>query len=571
MNRLIQKIFENRGYTQDFLREVNNPEYPLLKDIDTLCVRLKEIHDSGLRIVVYPDFDMDGISAGTVGYAGLCELGFNVGLYVPNPQAGYGISQASVADLLNKYPGTNAIISCDTGIGAMEAAMYCQTAGVDFLVTDHHKQEIVIPATVIVNPMRQDETYPHTICGAFVFWQVLMRYAQLYGNAYMQDQIGRLRVFAGIGTVSDSMPLLYENRELVRDAVMICRFVYGDGTTEAVSCIEGTTPYRLAFWGLYDFMKVCEENGVIKSADSIDEGFFGWYLAPIFNSVKRMNGDMNTAFGIFFCGNLGPDNPRHRFAEELYKLNSDRKELVARKLKELSTTPQPYAPYIYISDADPGILGLLAMKLMGASGLPTFVVADYGMGSSRPNRYSGSGRAPEWFDAITLLHDIPYFYIAGHEHAFGCGVDTETHLNQFFNYLSTAVPNVMAKAEIVEVKPDYVIDTEWGRGDIGIDLQVFDEYLDEIEDYKPFGKGFEEPKGSIHFRNQDVIEWKRMGKANEHLKIILPGGLDIICWHQGHLISQKDSFNDHTVNGNLGRSEFNGVMSINFTGDFVEQ
>lgn len=571
MNKLIQKIFENRGYTQDFLYEVDNPEYPLLKDIDTLCVRLKEIHDNGLRIVVYPDFDMDGISAGVIGYAGLCELGFRTGLYIPDPTDGYGISQESVADLLAKYPGTNAIISCDTGIMAMEAALYCERAGIDFLVTDHHKQEIVIPASIIVNPQRVDETYPHQICGAFVLWQVIMRYAQLYESSFMQDQIARLKVFAGIGTVSDSMPLLYENRKVVRDAIMICRFIYGDGTTSAVSCIEGSIPYRMAFWGLYDFMKVCAENGVIRSSEDINEGFFGWYLAPIFNSVKRMDSDMNYAFRIFFQGNIGIDNPRHRYAEILYKLNSDRKELVTRKLKELLSSPQPYAPYIYLSDAGPGILGLLSMKLMGLSGLPTFVMTDYGISTSKSNRYSGSGRTPEWFNAITKLHDLDYLFIAGHEHAFGFGVDTETHLHQFFNYLSVIVPNIMKEANIVEFKPDYVIDTVWGNGDINIDLDVFDEYLDEIEDYKPFGKGFEEPKGCIHFRNQDVIEWKRMGKVNEHLKIILPGGLDVICWRQGHLISQKDLFTEHVVYGNLNRSEYMGVMSINFTGGFVEK
>lgn len=569
MNKLIQKIFENRGYTQDFLREVNNPEYPPLKDIDTLCVRLKEIHDQGLRITVYPDFDFDGIGSGVIGYGGLCELGFNAALYIPDPTAGYGISQESVADLMYKYPGTNVIISCDTGIGAMEAATYCRNAGIEFIVTDHHKQDIIIPASIIVNPQRRDETYPHKICGAFVFWQVLMRYAELYGNYMMQDQIARLKVFAGIGTISDSMPLLYENRQIVRDAVMICRLIYGDGTTSAVSCIDGTDQYKLAFWGLYDFLKVCEDNGVIKSAEDIDEGFFGWYLAPIFNSAKRMDGDMEKVFGIFFCGNVGPDNPRQQYAQYLYQANDARKELVANKLNEILIAPQPYAPYIYISDAKPGILGLLATKLMQRSGVPTFVMADYGV-KTDGNRYSGSGRAPEWFNAITLLHDIDYFFIAGHEQAFGCGVDTETHLGQFYNYLSTLVPNVMSQVEIVETKPDYVIDTEWGKGDIGIDIGVFDDYLTEIEDYKPFGKGFEAPRGCIHFRNSEVIKWSRIGK-NKHLKITLPGGLDILCWNQGPLISQKDKFEEHTVYGNLGRSEFMGIMSINFTGEFVEQ
>lgn len=570
MNILIQKIFENRGYSQDFIDKINNPEFQQLKDIDVMCTRLKMIHDQGKRIVVYPDFDTDGIVSGVLGYAGLAELGFNAGLYIPNPSDGYGISQLSVADLLYKYPGTDAIISCDTGVGAAEAAAYCMNAGIEFLVTDHHKQGIVIPAAVIVDPVRQDDSYPHSICGAFVLWQVLMRYAQLYGNYAMQDQIARLKVFAGIGTVSDSIPLLYENRQLVRDAIRICRLIYGDGTSSAVACISGSLQYRLAFWGLYDFIRVCADKGIITTSEDIDEGFFGWYMAPMFNSAKRMNGDMSKTFGIFFCGNSGKDNPRKAYAEYLYKLNSDRKSIVSAKLAELLAAPQPYAPYIYISQADKGILGLLAMKLFQKSGLPTFVMNDDGPGH-KPNRYSGSGRSPEWFPALTDLHDIDYLFMAGHEAAFGCGVDTDTHLGQLFNYLSVFVPNEMSKVNFAEVKPDYVIDTEWGHGDIGIDIGAFNGYLNDIEDYKPFGKGFEEPNGQLHFRNQDVVQKRRIGKSDEHLKISLAGGFDILCWNQGRLITQFDSFDEHTINGNLGRSEFRGVISINFVGDFVEQ
>lgn len=570
MNRLIQKIFENRGYTHEFLREFDNPEYQQLKDIDVLCQKLKSIKDNNQNIVVYPDFDMDGIASGVLGYAGLSELGFNVGLYIPDPTEGYGISQQSVADLLYKYPGTNAIITCDTGIGAAEAASYCKIAGVDFLVTDHHKQEMIIQAPIIVDPMRADETYPHQICGAFVFWQVLARYAQLYCTYFEQDQIGRLKVFAGIGTVSDSMPILYENRQTVRDAISICRMIYSDGTTGMVSSIMGCDRYKLVFWGLYDFFKICEENGIISSSEDIDEEFFGWYLAPIFNSAKRMNGEMYKAFGIFFYGNTCDVNPRQEFAEYLYKLNHERKELVAKKLHEALSFDQPFAPYVYISDADPGILGLLAMKLLQKNGVPTFVLKDYGE-NNKPNRYSGSGRSPEWFNSITLLSNVDYLFIAGHEQAFGCGIKTATDLQRFHDWLAVLVPDMMSKLDTAEGKPDYVIDTHWQNGDIGIDITCFQGYLEEIEEYRPFGKGFEKPVGIIKFTNTDIIEWKRMGSNKQHLKLSLPGGFNILCWNQGHLIDQRDKFESHTVVGSLGQSTFKGITSINFTGEFVEQ
>ena len=73
MNYLIQRTLENRGYTDDFLREINIASYDALKDIDTLAVRLKEIHDEQIPITIYPDFDMDGIAGGTTGFSGFSE------------------------------------------------------------------------------------------------------------------------------------------------------------------------------------------------------------------------------------------------------------------------------------------------------------------------------------------------------------------------------------------------------------------------------------------------------------------------------------------------------------------
>lgn len=562
MNRLIQRTFENRGYTEDFLREINVSTYDTLKDIDTLAVRLKEIHDEGIAITVYPDFDFDGIAAGSTGFAGFSELGFKVNLYVPNPSEGYGITPDTISDLMMKYPDTKVIITCDTGISGYEAAKYCKSIGVELLVTDHHTQEASIDANIVVNPMRMDETYAHPrICGAFVMYQVLQYYADLYCNSFTQDQIRRLRVFAGIGTISDTMPLLYENRQVVKDAILICRLVYGDGSPESIVNIPGCDIYRRAFWGIYQAMKVCEDYGIIKSADSIDEDFFGFYLAPIFNSTKRMNGDMNKTFGVFFA------NEPYRNMDYLFQLNAKRKELVERECNAILEADQPYAPYVYFTTANPGVLGLLAMKLMSRTGLPTFVLRDDGK-SADGNRYHGSGRAPEWFPCITNLKDV--ISIAGHEFAFGCGISNETSLERFVRIINHDIPEALASADLQEDVPDFIIATDWSA-DTGIDIGLFDDYLNELETYRPFGKDFPAPLVKFIFSNKDVIEWKAIGKAKQHLKISFVNGFDVLCWNQAHLITQKDSFDTHTVMGHLGRSEFQGVMSVNFEGNFVEQ
>lgn len=568
-NIIIQKMLENRGYSDDYLFEINNPDHDELKDVDLLVSELKDIRDNNAVITVYPDFDTDGVSAGTCFFAGLAELGFNVRLFVPDPSKGYGINKESIDSLVNMHPDTQVIITCDTGIGCDEAADYCKRLGIRFFVTDHHKQKSIINADVIVDPMRVDETYSHPfICGAFVVYQILQRYADLYCNFFMQDQIRRLCVFAGIGTVSDTMPVLYENRQVVKDAIDICKLIYGDGSDRAVSSIKGCDIYRRSFWGLYSVIKLYEDYGVIKDVNSINEDFFGFYLAPAINAVKRMDGDMTKAFGMFF------GNKRSEDAEYLYNLNNQRKFEVTNAISNILSSNCQFAPYIYFSDARPGILGLIAQKLYADTGVPTFVISR----NSRPGReydYSGSGRSPEWYPCITKLENI--ISVAGHEGAFGCGIKDDAAVQELYDFLSKDVPEEMKHVELVEQKPDCIISTDW-KADVGVDVSVFEEYLSEIDTYRPFGKGFTAPVLKLVFRNNDVVSpdgkkqgWEIMGRAKQHLKIHLTNGFDVVCWNQAHMIKQKSQCDTHEVIGSLKYSEYMGVRSIVFDGSLLER
>lgn len=568
-NILIRKTFERRNYTEDFLYEIENPSYDQLIDIDTLAVELKDIHDRGDKLVVYPDFDMDGVAAGSCGFAGFAELGFNVGLYIPEPKDGYGIKPSSIDDVIRQHPDVKCIITCDTGIDCDAAVRYAKERGIRFFITDHHKQKSTnTQADVIVNPMRMDETYSHpAISGSFVMYQVLQSYADLYCNSFVCDQIRRLRVFAGFGTVSDTMPLLYENRQLVRDAVDICRLVYGDGSNRSVSTVPGCDVYRRAFWGIYDLLKVHEDNGTIKDKDDINESFFGYYLAPAVNAVKRMEGDMVRAFSVFF-GNNRTDDVMY-----LYDLNTARKRAVVEAINKIKSSDQPFAPYIYHIDANPGIVGLVAQQLELSSGVPTLVLTH----DKDTGHYHGSGRSPEWYPCIAKLSNM--MFIAGHECAFGCGADTVDQLKSVYDFLCNDVPSARDSADIAEVEADYIISTD-RSGDVGLDIDVFDEYLTQIDNYRPFGKGFPMPVGKLVFCNNDIIDVdikknksgvELFGGAKQHLKIHLPNGFDVICWNQGYLVKQFDAFDTHSVIGSLEYSEYRGVTSIIFNGQLVEQ
>lgn len=582
MNRLVQRTLENRGYSRAFLREINDPFYDKLHNIDEFAVIMKQAHDEGTVITVFPDYDVDGISAGTTFFAGLSELGFCVNLFIPDSTRNYGVSVESVDDIMSVYPDTKIIVTCDTGISAYGAARRCRDIGVMFIVTDHHIQECAIDASLVVNPMSFGETYSHPdICGAFVVYQCLQYYADLYCNYFLQDQIRRLRVFAGIGTISDAMPLLYENRQVVLDAVRILRIVYGNGAFDSVMSIPGCDIYKKAFWGLFYSLSVFEKYGSIHGQSDINEEFIGFYFAPVFNSNKRLGGDMNRAFGVFFSNDQSAD------MEYLYAMNVKRKSVVEQALHDIKSRDyetvedgsvvksqgNKYAPYVYLSDAGSGILGLLATKLMEETGVPTFVIADDGENCA-DGRYHGSGRTPSWYPRKTALAavsspgDAQLVHFGGHQHAFGIGIDDESKLDAFVDFLRSDVPRVMSKLTISDTEPvyDFVISTDW-TADTGIDVELFFDYLSEIENYRPFGKGFPAPVVKLVFHDDDVIDWKVIGRAKEHLKIMFGNGFDVLCWNQAGYISNKGTdVCEHVVIGHLGMSEYKGAISVNFTG-----
>lgn len=558
MNQLVELYLKRRGYTPEILREINNDQHVDLMSVAEMCAELKQIRDTQEHIVILPDFDMDGIMSGTVGFAGLSELGFKVSLFRPTPSDGYGFTAETIHRLVNEYPDTKAIITCDVGITCYEGTAEAAKLGIKVLITDHHIQEDAdkLTAEVIVDPNRKDETYKNKgICGAHVFWQVLQHYANTYGGTFMQEQIRRLRVFAGIGTISDAMPLINENRSLVMDACSICHLVYGKEGEFFLGNMQGCNVYRRAFYGLHYALQVFADNGKIQTPDDITEDFFGFYLAPTFNSLKRMNGDMDIAFGVFFGDHPFDD------ASTLFMLNEQRKLTVATYFSEMMSSDQPYAPYIYISDAQPGILGLLAMKAMTLSGVPTMVMRE------DDGHFHGSGRSPIWYPAIDMLYPEGFF-IAGHQGAFGIGVTDRRECKALWAFLKQSVETIIAnlpKETATQQTADIVIAQD-GSGDTDINIPLFLNYLSEIKTLRPFGRAFEAPVIELHFRASEG-DWNAIGSAQQHLKISMAYGFEVLCWNQAAVLEEMNADDEFVVRGHLDSSEFRGRLTVNMVGE----
>ena len=555
MNKLTELFLKNRGYDVDFLSSIDIPTHKDLKDIDMLSNHLKEIYDKNQNLVIIPDFDMDGIMSGVLGFAGLSELGFRVSLFIPNPKDGYGFTEESIERLLTEYPNTDAIITCDVGIDCHEGIRAAKARGLKVLITDHHKVLSMPDADVVVDPMREDDSYEHKeICGAHVLYQCLEYYANKYTDFHMKEQISRLRVFAGIGTVSDSMPVLYENRAIIRDAISICRYIYSEGDEVIVNSLPGSNVYRRAFRGLYDLLDVFSAEGKISSLKDMDETFFGFYLAPLFNAVKRMDGNMTDAFNVFF----GRD--RKECIGKLYQMNEERKLLVEEYLDAMDESNQPYAPYIYMTDAPAGLLGLLAMRKMLVNGMPVIVL------NKTSHGYSGSGRSPEWYPFLERTKTLP-IYAAGHEGAFGVRIDEDSVFDMLFMFLTSDVADVYENTPKVEREYDFVI-SSLGDGDTLIDIPLFIDFLHDMTMLKPFGINFPAPELLLKFRAKDGL-WEAMGSNRQHLKVTLPQGFEVLAWNQAGILNNIDDKSSKIIEikGTLNKNEWMNNVGVNFIGN----
>ena len=585
VNYLLERTFENRGYSKDFFAQINQKKHGVPKDTEKLCAILKYYYDTKGLIVLLTDFDTDGICCGIEGFAGLAELGFNVALFIPDTSDGYGFHPDTIDKLRQQYPAVKAILTADVGATCFAGVNYARSLGIDMLVTDHHVPKGVLHANVFVDPSREDDNSGYSgICGASVLYQVLLYYAEHYANAYLVSQIKRLSVFAGCGTISDSMPLYYENRGLVQDTLNIFKFVYSDGTQTLVNHIQGCPIYRRAFLGLFTLLNTFKDNGnaVLNASPlEIHEDFIGFYMAPALNSIKRMGADMHLVYGVFFGPNPAADMQR------ILDLNEERKLLVEEKFADMidGKFVQPWAPYIFVTDADAGIRGLLAQRMLEVTGEPVMVV-----GSNPDGTYNGSGRCPVWYPFLDVAGGSQYWCAAGHNPAFGIGFDDELGGDKLFAYLQKTVRELKPSAEELVFKPDFVI-SMFNDGDAGFDLQLLTEYLAELEYCRPFGEGFPEPQCLLRI-NSSLVEYSVMGKEKNHLKIHLPMGMQAVCFHQAHLIQEhgieiKPDKDDEAhmypywmstdlpdcleLVGRFAYNNYNGVQTIQFMGDIVTE
>lgn len=547
-NPILRQYFDNKGFDDDFFKKFEQQPCDVLQNIDIMVDYLKTLHDLGCRIAIYTDVDVDGIMSSVIAHAGLSELGFNTVLIYPEVSNGYGIFKSDIDNIVNNYPDVSVILTGDVGIACSDAIKYAQSKNLRVLVTDHHPA-MGCSADIAVDPNLASDNYSQPdICGAYVIYKIIYAYCEKYCDASKLSDIYRLSMFAGVATISDAMPVLYQNRQLIRDSIAIMRYFYNyeikDNTLAPPVYSDN---YAHAFVGMKQLLKYFTAECKIKSAADIDEQFYGFYLSPFLNSCKRMNGNMHAVYDIFFSENIsdvyncGMPCMTNAIAY-LDELNTRRRERTEKLFTEImaakaankheSSAELLMDCEVYVGDYDSGLCGLLATKLMAQSGLPTLVVSSQTL--------KGSGRCPDGFNLKAELEKFgSEIEIKGHEGAFG--VDFK-HFNEFYRYidffnnviktqLTVSLINQLGEKQVdsknisISYSPDVA-------SDFAADLSLIRDFLDELNDYHPFGRDFELPQFDLYIDLARCQKELVFGKQGQHIKLVTEDGLEIMMFNQ---------------------------------------
>ena len=369
----------------------------LLTDMDKACARILEAIDKEQTIVVYGDYDVDGVTATALLYQHLKGMGASVKCMLPSREGdGYGLSKNAIQSIHDK--GCQLIVTVDNGISALEEAEFAASLGVDLIVTDHHLPHDALPkAVAVVDPRRADDYSPFKgLCGAGVAFKLC---AALDGcpPEEMLDYCGDL---AAVGTVADVMPLTGENRTLVKAGLKLLQQTDRPGISALLEEV-----------GL---------GGKPITAENVS-----YAIAPRINAAGRMDNAV-TALQLVLCED---EERAEELAHKLNEINVARQEteqeIVKAAQEQLDAEPailEDRVILIWGRDWHPGVIGIVASRLVEKTGRPVIVVSvdEHGEGK-------GSGRSVQGFnlhECIASCEDI-LLRFGGHAMAAGLSVREE--------------------------------------------------------------------------------------------------------------------------------------------------
>ena len=557
------KLIYNRGYcTKDSVRAFLNPAEDgfhdpyLMADMDKAVARIDEALENREKITVYGDYDVDGVTSVTLIYLYLKELGADIDYYIPSrSKEGYGLSGMALDSLKSK--GTKFIITVDTGITANEEVEYAKSLGIEMVITDHHECHGELPnACAVVNPHRPDCTYPFKeLAGVGVVFKLVCAYEEMLckrgerAGGAVDSVFRKYADLAAIGTVADVMPLIGENRIIVKEGLASLSETEREGLAALIEA--ASNPQSEA--------RVSGEPVAVRKR-KINAGFIGFALAPRINAAGRIS---SAGKAVELLLSSDPELAAEK-AQELCEINLRRQKeenaIAETAYKTIEETHDFENDRVIVLNDDTwqqGIIGIVSSRITEKYGLPSILISFDGATkgcASLDDLGKGSGRSIKGMNLVDALDHCKDLLVrfGGHELAAGLTV-MRCNIDEFKKRINDyARENLTEDLSCIK----YVADCELDPQEIGMEL------ADELTIMEPFGVANPAPVFMVSgFRINRIIS---MG-AGKHTKLLLTArgqNFQAVCF--GMCASSLEVYvgEDVDLMCQLSINEFRGQKSV---------
>lgn len=518
---LLERLFLERGIAEGEREQFLNPDFSLLHDPELLPDmekardRIIAAMKDGEHIVIFSDYDADGIPGAVVLHDFFTRAGYeNVSFYIPHRHdEGFGLNRDALNECAER--GAKLVITIDCGTCDHEEIAHARSLGMDVIITDHHEENGTLPeAYAVVNPKRLDSQYPFKdLCGSGVAYKLVQAILKKENFGIKEGMEKWSLDMVGLATLSDMVPLLGENRILARFGLEVLR--------------KSPRP------GLAALFKKLRINQRFLTEDDL-----AFMITPRINAASRM-GSPEDAFKLLSTGNQAEAEV---LAEHLEKINKERKTLVGTLVKDAKKhlAERELKDVIVIGNPEwrPSLAGLVANSLVEEYSRPVFV-----WGRDGDNILKGSCRTYNGYDLHALMTSVSDLFIefGGHKQAGGFSVSLE-NLSVLEEKLSEALKDL---SQTIDKENE---EMEISIGDVGEDL------WNTISLFAPFGVGNPKPVFKI---SSDIKSIRQFGKEQNHMEIELGNGMKAISFFSNPTTySLLPTASSCTLLGHLEKSYF---------------
>ena len=546
-NRKIEKPEDLKWFLNKEENEFIDPF--LFKDMDKAVDLIISHVKNSKKIMIYGDYDADGVTSSALLFDILQIFKAQVDFYLPDRiSEGYGLNKPAIDEIKNA--GFSLIITVDNGIRNKEEVAYAKSLGLDVIITDHHaypEGENSLPECLIINPSSETSGYPFRyLAGVGVAFKLA---SALIAKSKLSDEhkdvlIWRSLDLVAIGSITDMVPLIGENRLLVKEGLKVLN--------------------NSKRFGLLELVKI---SGLTRELNSFNVGF---QLGPRLNAASRIK-HANSALNLLISKD---QSEAEALAQDLNNKNTERQKITEEVLSsaESQIDPENLPKLIVVSNFSEhpwseGVIGLVAGKLTEKYYRPVLVIVKteetaVGEDGQEYALYKGSGRSVEEFNMVESLEESKEFLYkyGGHPMAGGFSTQGEEQTKKFIEKMGQIAEEKLDKVELL---PKIKIDVEIDLSDID------DELVEMINNLAPFGQNNPIPRFVSY--NVKIIDIVKMGFDSQHIKLKFLNHNDRdmksfwgISFGGAERLSHLNISDNVDVVYSLEFNEFNGRKDIQF-------